>query len=82
LADLAEKHGIFKKVSTRLELPDGRKIYAKQINQNPEEYFTQDIMDQLEEAAQKEFLYGDYQGSVSVLGEELVDQDSDIRDEE
>ena len=82
LAELAEKYGIFKKVSTRLELPDGRKIYAKQINQNPEEYYTQDIMDQLEEAAQKEFLYGDYQGSVSVLGEELVDQDSNIRDEE
>ena len=58
LLDLAIKHGIFKQVSTRIELPDGTKQYAKTINNDPEKYFTDDIMQQLDEAAQKEFSYG------------------------
>jgi len=58
LLDLAEKYDIIKKVSTRYELPDGRKVFGKAINENPEEYFTDEILQQLEKAAQKEFLYG------------------------
>lgn len=58
LVDLAEKHGIFKKVSTRLELPSGDKVFAKQILQDPEKYFTADVMEQLEAAAKIEFSYG------------------------
>tara|TARA_E500000178_G_scaffold355363_1_gene427719 strand:+ start:699 stop:1724 length:1026 start_codon:yes stop_codon:yes gene_type:complete len=58
LLDLAEKYDIFKKVSTRYEMPDGSKIYGKTIMENPEKYFTDDIMEQLNVAAQKEFKYG------------------------
>ena len=58
LLDLAEKYGIFKKVSTRFELPDGSKQFGKTIMQNPESYFSEEIMAQLEEAAKKEFKYG------------------------
>jgi RecA/RadA recombinase len=58
LLDLAEKYDIFKKVSTRYEMPDGSKIYGKTIMENPEKYFTDDIMKQLNVAAQKEFKYG------------------------
>ena len=58
LLELAEKYEIFKKVSTRYELPDGAKLYAKQILKDPKKYFTQDIMDSLDEAAKKEFSYG------------------------
>ncbi len=36
LLDLAIKHGIFKSVSTRVELPDGSKQYAKTINNEPD----------------------------------------------
>ena len=50
--------GVFKKVSTRIELPDGRKVFGKQINNNPEEYFTEDILHQLDIAAGVEFKYG------------------------
>jgi hypothetical protein len=82
LTDLAEKYGIFKKVSTRLELPDGRKVFGKAINQNPEEYFTPEIMNQLEECAQQEFLYGDYQRSVRDTGDELVSEHSSLETEE
>jgi hypothetical protein len=58
LLDLAEKYEIIKKSSTRYELPDGRKVFGKEINRNPAEYFTAEIMEQLEEVAKKEFSYG------------------------
>ena len=58
LLDLAVKHGIFKQVSTRIELPDGTKQYAKSIYSDPEKYFTKDILKQLDEAANKEYSYG------------------------
>ena len=59
LVDLAVKYGIFKKVSTRIVLPDGKKTFEKTINNNPEEFYTDEIMAQLEVAANKEFSYGD-----------------------
>ena len=58
LLDLALKHEIFKSVSTRIELPDGTKTFGKTINNDPEKYFTEDIMKQLDESANKEFMYG------------------------
>ena len=58
LLDLAEKYDIIKKVSTRYEMPDGSKVFGKAINENPEKYFTDEIMAQLEMAANAEFLYG------------------------
>ena len=58
LLELAEKHGIFKKVSTRIELPDGTKQFGKTILNDPETYFTDEIMAQLEDCAGIEFKYG------------------------
>ena len=58
LIDLAVKYDIFKSVSTRIELPDGSKQYGKTIMNDPEKYFTEDVMKQLEESVGKEFKYG------------------------
>jgi len=58
LLDLAIKYGIFKQVSTRIELPDGKTQFGKTINNNPETYFTPEVLDQLNECAKKEFKYG------------------------
>ena len=66
LLDLAEKYDIIKKVSTRYEMPDGTKVFGKTINQEPEKYFTEDIMTKLEEVAKKEFLYGESTDELSV----------------
>ena len=38
---------------------NGKKIYAKQILANPQEYFTDEVMQALDEKAQKEFSYGE-----------------------
>jgi hypothetical protein len=58
LLDIAEKYEIIKKVSTRYELPDGTKIFGKNINEEPEKYFTKELLDRIDEACRKEFLYG------------------------
>ena len=58
LLDLALKHGVFKSVSTRIELPDGTKTFGKTINNDPEKFFTEEVMEKLNEIAGKEFLYG------------------------
>ena len=58
LVDIALKYEIFNKVSTRIEMPDGTKVYEKVIYKNPEKYFTDEVMEQLEIAVGKEFKYG------------------------
>jgi len=57
LLELGEIGGLWKNVAGRYEI-DGKKIYAKQILANPEEYFTPEVMQALDEIAQKEFCYG------------------------
>lgn len=61
LTELAIKYGIFKKVSTRIELPDGSKVFEKNIDDEPEKYYTKDVLDKLDALIQKDFKYG--QGS-------------------
>ncbi len=58
LTEIALNNGIFKKVSTRIELPDGTTAFEKNINENPQKYFTDEVMKRLEEAVAKEFKYG------------------------
>jgi len=57
MLDLALRYNIFKSVSTRVELPDGSKQFGKTINENPEKFFTEDILKQIDEGAKNEFLY-------------------------
>jgi hypothetical protein len=64
LLELAIKYNIFKQVSTRIELPDGKTQFGKTIINNPEEYFTEEVMKQLDEAAEKEFKYGNVHSEV------------------
>ena len=75
LLDIALKHGIVKKSSTRFEFPDGSKAFEKSVYKNPEKYFTDDIMKQLDEACKKEFLYG---SSVEEYTETLKVDETDV----
>lgn len=58
LVDLALESGVFTKTSTRITLPDGSSAFEKNIYENPQKYFTKEILEKLENAAQKEFKYG------------------------
>ena len=57
LLELGEIGGLWKNVAGRYEI-DGKKIYAKQILKEPEVYFTEEVMQKLDEIAKKEFSYG------------------------
>ena len=58
LLELGEIGGLLKNVAGRYEI-NGKKVYAKAIYKNPEEYFTPEVMQALDEIAQKEFSYGE-----------------------
>jgi RecA/RadA recombinase len=58
LLELGELGGLWKNVAGRYEI-DGKKLYAKQILKEPEVYFTEEVMLQLDEIARKEFSYGE-----------------------
>jgi len=58
LLELGEIGGLWKNVAGRYEM-DGKKIYAKQILKDPEVYFTEEVMQQLDKIARKEFSYGE-----------------------
>ena len=60
LLELGEEAGIFKKVSTRYEMPDGSKVFGKAILSDPEKYFTPEILDKLNDHAKTVFLYGGF----------------------
>ena len=57
LLELGEIGGLWKNVAGRYEI-DGKKLYAKQILKEPETYFTEEVMQQLDAAAKQEFSYG------------------------
>jgi len=57
LLELGERAGIWKNTAGRYEI-GGKKLYAKQILAQPELYFTEEVLEQLNNQASKEFLYG------------------------
>ncbi len=58
LLDLALASGVFKKASTRVELPNGKTEFGKTINNNPEKFFTEEVMQELETVCNQYFKYG------------------------
>ena len=57
LLELGEKYEVFKRVGNRYEIGEA-KVYPKNIYENPEKYFTSEVMQALDECAKKEFSYG------------------------
>ena len=57
LLELGEKHGVFKRVANRYEIGE-KKVYPKNIYEDPEEYFTPEVLQALDECAKKEYSYG------------------------
>ena len=57
LLELGEEAGMWKNVAGRYEI-NGKKIYGKEILKNPDQYFTEEVMQQLDAAAKQQFSYG------------------------
>ena len=58
LIDLALEHGIFKKMATKIDVGDGKTYFEKQIINNPQKFFTEEVLAKIDVAAQKEYSYG------------------------
>jgi len=57
LLELGEEYGVFKRSGNRIVVNESS-VYPSAILADPEKYFTPEVMEQLEEAARKEFSYG------------------------
>jgi RecA/RadA recombinase len=68
LVELGEESGIIPRIGNRYEI-QGKKIGKNVIYANPEEYFTPELLEQLDAYAQKKFKYG------SSLTEEIETDD-------
>ena len=71
MLELALKYGIFNSISTRVELPDGSKTFGKTIYKDPEKYFTEDILKQINEKVYDDFMYGQ--------GQQEIEEDEPIQ---
>ena len=57
LLELGEKHGVFQRKGNRIMVGESS-VYPKSILADPTKYFTEEVMEKLDEAAKKEFRYG------------------------
>ena len=61
LLELGEIGGLWKNVAGRYDMTvdgESKKLYAKSILKEPEKYFTEEVMEKLDEIAKMEFSYG------------------------
>ena len=57
LLELGEKYGVFERIGNRYKMGESN-LYPKSILADPEKHFTPEVMQALDECAQKEFTYG------------------------
>jgi len=58
LLELGQKYGVFEKVGNRVKVGESS-VYPSAVYKDPEKYFTPEVMQALDECAQKEFGYGE-----------------------
>ena len=58
LLELGERHGVFKRKGNRIVVGESS-VYPSAILADPDKYFTEELMQQIEEAANEEFSYGE-----------------------
>lgn len=58
LQELAVEAGIWKESGNRVELQDGTKVFGKKIKDDPETYFTEDVLKLIDEYVGTKYKYG------------------------
>ena len=57
LLELGQQHGVFERVGNRVKTEHGN-VYPSAIYKDPEKFFTEEVLQALDECAKKEFCYG------------------------
>jgi RecA/RadA recombinase len=68
LADLAVEAGVWKKLSTKYETPEGS-FFGKAIMKDPERFFTKEVLDAIDGVCREKFCYG------SAIAEEVTEDE-------
>lgn len=76
LIDLAIEAGIWTSQGGRIELQDGRKLFGKNIMQDPEKYFTDDIMKTIDEYAKGKYQFGHEDDVETVIYKECEEDET------
>lgn len=63
LMDMAEEAGVFQTASKGLILPGGAAVSRKEILKNPDQVYTKEILEAIDEAARPMFVYGSENGN-------------------
>ena len=79
MLELAEAAGVWKKVGTRYDV-DGKLTFGKTIEENPKEYFTDEVLNKINEYVKLTFNYGT-SSSKTFDSEEMETNDNEIFDE-
>lgn len=58
LTTMAIDAGIFQKAGNKIDVGNDNKVFAKEIQKNPEKYFTDEVMKKLDEYCKSTFCYG------------------------
>lgn len=74
LLDYAQEAGIVKRVGNKYEFPNGEKGFEKAVLTRPEKYFTEDVLNALDEYIGSSFKYGN--GTVDVSDAEILDDEA------
>lgn len=77
LVDLAIGSGIWKKVSTRVETEDGKKVFQSVIERNPEQFFNETVLNSIDEYCKKKFCFGKREDMEEELDEEYLEEAGD-----
>lgn len=63
LMEMAEEAGVFQTASQGLILPGGTKVSRKDILKNPDQVYTKEVLEAIDEAARPMFMYGSENGT-------------------
>jgi RecA/RadA recombinase len=79
LLPFAEKAGVFKRIGNRYEVQDGRKLYEKAIMDSPEEFFTQEVLEKINDVIHAEFSYGEAEETTEDLYLDVSEENEKLK---
>jgi RecA/RadA recombinase len=74
LLDLCIEYGVVKQNGKKYEFPNGESAFRKTIEENPEKYFTEEMLDIIDDKVGKHFRYGGNEEDECVISDIVVNE--------